>query len=155
MTEKEENLILKGIIAKLTFVLKLKMKQSTRNCFEAAMGGSTRELITTNTNNKSKSTRIPSPKVATQQKRDSLVATSGRNEGEEFPNRSTVSTSQNVTEHRYQTKSASGIPKPRKLEDCFLFKYNDSEEKFENCVFFKKDDATKCRGRETHIGTCC
>ena len=49
---------------------------------ETAMGGSTRESINTNTNNKSRSTKIPAPKVATQQKQDSLVATSERSEGE-------------------------------------------------------------------------
>ena len=100
------------------------------------MGGSTRESINTNTNNKSRSTKIPSPKVATQQKRDSLVSTSERSEGEEFPNRSTASTSQNVTERRYQTRSASGITRPRTLKDYFLFKDNDSDEKFDNDVFF-------------------
>ena len=63
--------------------------------FETPMGGSTRELINTNTNNKSRSTKILAPKLATQQKRDSLVATSDRSEGEEFPNRSTAFTSQN------------------------------------------------------------
>ena len=41
--------------------------------FETPIGGSTRESINTNTNNKSRSTKIPAPKVATQQKRDSLV----------------------------------------------------------------------------------
>ena len=39
--------------------------------FETPMGGSTGESINTNTNNKSRSTKIPAPKVATQQKRDS------------------------------------------------------------------------------------
>ena len=66
--------------------------------FEIPMGGSTRESITTNANNKSRSTEIPAPKVATQQKRDSLVASSERSEGEDFTNRSTAFTSQNVTE---------------------------------------------------------
>ena len=60
--------------------------------FETPVGGSTRESINTNTNNKSRSTKIPAPKVATQQKRDSLVATSKKSEGEKFPNRSTAST---------------------------------------------------------------
>ena len=83
---------------------------------ETPMGGSTRESINTNTNNKSRSTKIPAPKVATQQKRDSLVATSETSEGEEFSNRSTASTSQNVTERRYQTRSASGKTRPRKLK---------------------------------------
>ena len=102
--------------------------------FQTPMGGSTRGSI--NTNNKSRSTKIPAPKVATQQRRDSLVSTSERSEGEEFPNRSTASTSQNVAEQRYQTRSASGITKPRKLKDYFLFKDNDSDEKFDNDVFF-------------------
>ena len=102
------------------------------------MGGSTRESINTNTNNNSRSTKIPAPKVATQQKRDSLVSTSERSEGEEFPNRSTASTSQNVTERRYQTRSASGITRPRKLKDYFLFKDNDADEKFDNDVLFKR-----------------
>ena len=104
--------------------------------FETPVVGSTRESINTNTNNKSRSTKIPAPKVATQQKRDSLVATSERSEGEEFPNRSTASTSQSVTERRYQTRSTAGITRPRKLKDYFLFKDNDSDEKFYNDVFF-------------------
>ena len=87
--------------------------------FETPMGGSTRESINTNTNNKRRSTKIPAPKVATQQKRDSLVATSESSEGEEIPNRSTASTSQIDTEQRYQTRSTSGITKPRKLKDYF------------------------------------
>ena len=66
--------------------------------FQTPMGGSTRESINTNTNNNSRSTKIPAPKVATQQKRDSLVSTSERSEGEEFPNRSTASTLQNVAD---------------------------------------------------------
>ena len=53
--------------------------------FETPMGESRRESINTNTNNKSRSTMIPEPKAATQQKRDSLVATSERSEGEKFP----------------------------------------------------------------------
>ena len=61
--------------------------------FQTPMGGSTRESINTNTNNKSRSTKITAPKVATQQKGDSLVSTSEMSEGEEFPNRSTGSTS--------------------------------------------------------------
>ena len=88
--------------------------------FQTPMSGSTRESINTNTNNKSRSTKIPAPKVATQQKRDSLVSTSERSKGEEFPNRSTASTSQNVAERRYQTRSASGITRPRKLKDFFI-----------------------------------
>ena len=44
--------------------------------FQTPMGGSTRESINTKTNNKSRSTKIPAPKVATQQKRDSLVSIS-------------------------------------------------------------------------------
>ena len=104
--------------------------------FETPMGGSTRESKNTNTNNKSRSTRIPVPKAATQQKRDSLVATSERNEGEEFSNRSKASTSQKVTERRYHTRSASGITRPRKLKDYFLFKDNDLDEKFNNDVYF-------------------
>ena len=104
--------------------------------FATPMGGSTRESINANTDNKSRSTKIRAPKVATQQKRDSLVATSEWSEGKEFPNRSTASTSQNVTERRYQTRSASGITRPGKLKDYFLFKDNDSDEKFDNDVFF-------------------
>ena len=104
--------------------------------FQIPMGGSTRESKNTNTNNKSRSTRIPAPKVATQQKRDSLVSTSERSEGEEFPHRSTASFSQNVAERRYQTRSASGLTRPRKLKDYFLLKDNDADEKFDNDVFF-------------------
>ena len=44
--------------------------------FQTPMGGSTRESKNTKTNNKSRSTKIPAPKVATQQKRDSLVSIS-------------------------------------------------------------------------------
>ena len=54
--------------------------------FEKPIGGSTKESINTNTNNKNRSTKIPAPKLATQQKRDSLVAASERSEGKEFPN---------------------------------------------------------------------
>ena len=104
--------------------------------FDTPMGGSTRESINNNTNIKSRSTKIAAPKVATQQKRDSLVATSEGSEGEEFPNRSTASTPQSVTKRRYQTRSTSGITRPRKLKDYFLFKNNDSDEKFDNDVFF-------------------
>ena len=59
-----------------------------KESFQTPIGGSTRESINTNTNNKSRSTKIPAPKVATQQKRDSLVSTSEKSEGEEFPNMS-------------------------------------------------------------------
>ena len=69
-------------------------------------------------------------------------------------NRSTASTLQNVAEQRYQTRSASGITRPRKLKDYFLFKDNDADEKFDNDVFLLKGDTTKCRGRGTHIGLC-
>ena len=117
--------------------------------FETAMGGSTRKSINTNKNNKSRSTNIPAPKVATQQKRDSLVAISEKSEGEELPYRSTASTSQNVTERRYQKRSTLGITRTRKLKDYFLFKDNDSEEKFDNDVFFLESDKTKCRGHGT------
>ena len=106
--------------------------------FETPMGGSTRESINTNTNNKNRSTKIPAPKVATQQKRDSLVAKSFRSEGEEFPNRSTASTLQSVTERRYQTRSTSGITGPRKLKGYFLFTDNDSDEKLIMMYFFLK-----------------
>ena len=103
--------------------------------FETPMVGSTRQSITTNTNNKSRSTKIPAPKVVTQQKRDSLAETTKRREGQ-FSNRNTASTSQNDTEQRYQVRSAWGITKPRKLKDKFVFKDNDSEEKFDNDAFF-------------------
>ena len=63
------------------------------------MGGSKIESINTNTKNKSRSTKIPAPKVATQQKRDSLVETTERSEGKEFRNRTWAPTSQNVTKH--------------------------------------------------------
>ena len=104
--------------------------------FETPMGRSARKSLNTNTNNKSRSTKIPAPKLATQQKRDSLVATSERSEGEEFPNRSTAFTLQSVTERRYQTRSTSGITKPRKFKDYFLFKDNYSDGQFDNDVFF-------------------
>ena len=105
--------------------------------FQTPMGGSTRKSINTNTNNKSRSTKIPAPKVATQRKRDSLVSTSERSEGEQLPNSSTASTSTNVAaERRYQARSSSGITRPRKLKDYFLFKDNDADEKFDNDVFF-------------------
>ena len=113
-----------------------------KELFATPMGGSTRESINANTDNKSRSTKLRAPKVATWQKRDSLVATSEWSEGEDFPNRSTASTSQIVTERQYQTRSSSGITRPRKLKDCFLFKDNDSDKKFDNDVFF------------SHIATC-
>ena len=103
--------------------------------FETAMGAITRKSINTNTNNRIRSTKIPAPKLATQQKRDTLVGTSERSEGDEFPNRSTASTSQNFTEQRYQTRIALGITRARKLKDYFLFKENDSDENFDNDVF--------------------
>ena len=106
--------------------------------FQTPMGGSTRESINTNTNNKSRSTKILAPKVATQQKRDTLVSTSERSEGEEFPNRSTASTSQNFAERRYQTRSASAIIRPRKLKDYFLFKDNDADKYLIMMNFFKR-----------------
>ena len=80
------------------------------------------------------------------------MSTSKRSKGEEFPNRSTACTSQIVAERRYETRSASGITELRKLKDYFLFKDNDSAEKFDNDVFLKGD--TKCRGRGTHVGSC-
>ena len=51
---------------------------------------------------------ITVPKVATQQKRDSLVETTVSRKGEEISNRSTVFTSLNVTTRRYQIRNASG-----------------------------------------------
>ena len=78
------------------------------------------------------------------------MATSERSKGKEFPNRSTASNSQNVTERRYQTKSANR--KTTETQGLFLFKDNDSNEKFDNDVF-SKGDTTKCRGHGTHIGT--
>ena len=66
------------------------------------------------------------------------MSTSERSEGEEFPNRSTASTSQNVAKRRYKTRSASGITRPRTLKDYFFFKDNDADEKFDNDVFFIK-----------------
>ena len=117
--------------------------------FETPMGGSTRESINTNTNNKNRSTKIPTPKKATQQKRDSLVATSERSESEEFPSRSTACTpQQSVTERPYQTRSTSGITRPRKLKDYFLFKDNDSDKKFDNVVFFQKVIRRNAEGME-------
>ena len=138
MTQEEEKLILKGIIVKLTKVLKSHSETVKEELFETPMGGSTRESINTNTNYKSRSTKIPAPKVPTQQKRDSLVATSERSEGEDFPNRSTTFTSKNVTKGRYQTRSASGITRPRKLKVMF---YSRITVKMKNLVMmnlFKK-----------------
>ena len=103
MTQKEEKFNLKEILVRLILIRKLTMRQSETNRFEHLWVGVQEEY------NKSRSTKVPAPKVATQQKRDSLVSTSERKEGEEFPNKSTASTSQNVAERRYQTKSASGI----------------------------------------------
>ena len=121
--------------------------------FQTPMGGSTRESINTNTNNKSRSTKIPAPKVATQQKRDSLVSTSERREGEEFPNRRTASTSQIVAEPRYQTRIASRITRPRKLKQYFFSRIT-MQMKNLIMMYFLKGDTTKCRGRGTHIGYC-
>ena len=106
--------------------------------FGIPMGGSTRKSKTTNTNNKSRSTKIPAPKIGTQQKRDSMMAKTAKSKGEEFSNRSTAFTSQNVKERRYK-KCASGITKPRKLKDYFIIKDKDSEEKLDNDIFFEKE----------------
>ena len=106
--------------------------------FDTPKGGSTRESINTNTNNKSRTTKIPATKIVTQQMGDNLVATSERSEGEESPITVTASTSQNVTKRRYQTRSASGITRTRKLKDNFIFKDNGSDEKFDYNVFCKK-----------------
>ena len=65
MTQKQENLILQGITLKLTLVLKLTMRQSKKICLKHQWVGVS---INTNTNNKSRSTMIPAPKVATQQR---------------------------------------------------------------------------------------
>ena len=103
--------------------------------FETPGVGRTGESLTTNTNNKRRSTKILAPEIATQQKPNSLVETIERNGGEGFPIRSTTSTSQNVTERRFQTRSASGITRPQKLKNYFLIK-KKSEENFDNDVFF-------------------
>ena len=136
-TERRE-ILLEGNICQVNPNTETHNETVKDELFQTAMGGSTRESINANTNNKSRSTKIPAPKVATQQKRDSLVATSEKSEGEEFPNRSTASTSQNVAERRRETRSASGIPRPRKMKDCFSFKDNDSDEKLDNDVFLLK-----------------
>ena len=94
-------------------------KTVKKELFET-LGGSTRESLYTNTNNKSRSTKIPAPKVATQLWRDSMVATSERSEGEVYPNRTTASASENVTKRRYQTRSVSEITRPRNLKDYFF-----------------------------------
>ena len=137
MTQKEEKLILKGLLAKIKPSSEIYNETVKDELFETPMGGSTRESIKTNTNNKSRSTEVHAPKVAMQQKRDSLVATSERSEGEEFPYRSRASTSQNVTKRRCQTRSALGKTKPLKLKYYFLIKDSDLDEKFDNDVFFK------------------
>ena len=36
-------------------------------------------------------------------------------------------------------KSLSGITKPRKLKDYFIIKDKDSEDKFDNHIFFEKE----------------
>ena len=41
-------------------------------------------------------------------------------EGEKFPNRSAGSTSENVTQRRYQTRSASGMTIPWQLKEYFF-----------------------------------
>ena len=111
--------------------------------FETPMGGITREPISSKTNNKIRSTKITAPTVATEQKRDSLRAASEMSESKEFS-----------TQRQYQTRGTSGIKRPGKLNDYFLFKDNVSCENFDNDVFFRKGDTAKHRGRETHIGTC-
>ena len=86
--------------------------------FQTPMGGSTRE--SKNTNNKSRSTKVPAPNVATQQKRDSLVSTSERIEGEEFPNRSAASTSQNVRRTTISDKKCVGNNNTKGTERLFF-----------------------------------
>ena len=62
-----------------------------KEMFDTQMSGSTIDSKTANTKYKSRSTKIPAPKVATQQKRHSLLETTERSEGEEFSNRSAAS----------------------------------------------------------------
>ena len=88
--------------------------------FETPMGESTRESINTITNNKSRSTKIPAPKVAKQQKRDSLMATSERSEGEEFSNRSTASTSQKCYRTTISNKMYFGNNKIAETQSLFF-----------------------------------
>ena len=109
-----------------------------KELFETPIGGSTRESIATNTNNKSRSTKISALKVTTQQKRDSLLETTERSEGEEFSNRNT----QNFYFAKcYRTttsnKKCVGNNKTTETERLFfLIKDSNSEENFDNDVFF-------------------
>ena len=95
MTQEEVNP--EGNNSQINHSTETQNKTVKEKLFETLMGGSTRESINSNTNNTSRSTKIPAPKVTIQQKRDRLVATSERSEDEEFSNRSTASTTQNVT----------------------------------------------------------
>ena len=98
-TGRREN-NLEGNIIQIYHIIETHNETLKEELFETPMSRSTRVSINTNTNNKSGSIKIPAPKVATQQMRDSLVAKSENSEGEEFPNRSMASTSQNVTEQQ-------------------------------------------------------
>ena len=88
--------------------------------FETRKGGSISGSMTSNNNNKSKSTKIPVPKIAAQQKRDSLSETAKKSEGEEFPNRTTGSSSHNVCKRRY--KKCAGNNKTTEIERLFFVK---------------------------------
>ena len=94
--------------------------------------------MTTDTINKSRNPEIPLSKIATQHKSASLAETAKGSEGKEFPNRSTASTSPDDSEQRYRTRSKSGITRPQKLKEYFVFKDNNSNENFDNVVVFKK-----------------
>ena len=115
-TEKRE-VNLGGNISQINPSSETKIETVEMELLKTPMGGSTRESITSNTNNKSRSRDIFEAEVPTQHKQDNLVETNERSECEGFPKRSTAFTSQNVNQRRYQTRSASRITIPRKLKD--------------------------------------
>ena len=80
------------------------------------------QLLTQTT--RTEAQKKPAPKVASQQKRDSLAETTERSEGRKIQNSSTAFTLQNVSEQQYHTRSASELTRPRKLKDYFLFTTN-------------------------------
>ena len=132
-----------GINSRIHHITEIHNATVKEELFETPLVGSTRESINTNTNNKSRSKKIPALKVATRKKQNSLMVSTERREGEKFPNRSAASTSENVTKRRYQTRSASGMTTTWQLKEHFLFKDKHSEEKFDNDVFFWNGYTTK------------
>ena len=79
------------------------MKQLREELFKTKTVGSTGESINTNTNSNSSSTKISVPKVAAEQKPDTLAETLKGSEGEEVPNRAKLTPSHSVSGQQCQT----------------------------------------------------